>query len=239
MPRSLLIAHRGASAQFPEHSRQALQEALVQGADGVEVDLRLTADGRLLLHHDANLRRCCGRSQAVRSLDSRERGRFNTCARQLELSPEAPLLLEEALELLPRNRLLFLELKEGPEQIPPLRRALGRRRDNLVLISFHLDSLVAAGVTLKGLPRLWLRGGDGVAASTTRRWIRMCRRHGLQGLDVEAPLATPALLEGLFGDGLSCGAWTVDDARHARELERQGLHWITTNGPGELRQGMM
>ena len=55
--RSLVFAHRGASAAFAEHTRAAYLQALADGADGVECDLHLTRDQHLVLLHDANLDR--------------------------------------------------------------------------------------------------------------------------------------------------------------------------------------
>lgn len=52
-----IIAHRGASATFPEHTRASYVEALAQGADGLECDVQLTADGVVVLWHDATLDR--------------------------------------------------------------------------------------------------------------------------------------------------------------------------------------
>lgn len=52
-----IFAHRGASAQYPEHTRAAYVQALLDGADGVEGDVHLTRDGHLVLHHDAQLGR--------------------------------------------------------------------------------------------------------------------------------------------------------------------------------------
>ncbi|WP_158437769.1 glycerophosphodiester phosphodiesterase [Naasia lichenicola] len=52
-----LIAHRGASAAFPEHTRAAYLQAIADGADGLEGDVHLTADRQLVLWHDATLDR--------------------------------------------------------------------------------------------------------------------------------------------------------------------------------------
>ncbi|NIS33749.1 MAG: glycerophosphodiester phosphodiesterase, partial [Actinobacteria bacterium] len=52
-PRPLVIAHRGASAYAPDNSAEAIELARLQGADGVEVDVRVTSDGELVLSHDA------------------------------------------------------------------------------------------------------------------------------------------------------------------------------------------
>ncbi|NKX93944.1 glycerophosphodiester phosphodiesterase [Sanguibacter hominis ATCC BAA-789] len=51
------IAHRGASAAFAEHTRAAYVQALADGADGLECDVQLTADGEVVLWHDATLDR--------------------------------------------------------------------------------------------------------------------------------------------------------------------------------------
>jgi glycerophosphoryl diester phosphodiesterase len=55
--RPLVYAHRGASADFAEHTRAAYLRALADGADGVECDVHLTRDQHVVLLHDANLDR--------------------------------------------------------------------------------------------------------------------------------------------------------------------------------------
>ena len=52
-----VVAHRGASAQRPEHTLAAYELALQEGADGVECDVRLTRDGHLVCVHDRRLER--------------------------------------------------------------------------------------------------------------------------------------------------------------------------------------
>lgn len=56
-PRPLVYAHRGASADFAEHTRAAYLRALAEGADGVECDVHLTRDQHVVLLHDSNLDR--------------------------------------------------------------------------------------------------------------------------------------------------------------------------------------
>jgi len=53
----LIIAHRGASGEFPEGSQLAYEQALSQGADGFECDLRLTKDNQIICYHDSNTKR--------------------------------------------------------------------------------------------------------------------------------------------------------------------------------------
>ncbi|MET0735305.1 MAG: glycerophosphodiester phosphodiesterase family protein [Microbacterium sp.] len=63
----LIIAHRGAWAEtgIPEQTRAAFEAAFALGADGVECDVRLTADGEVVCHHDATAERLTGSTVAV------------------------------------------------------------------------------------------------------------------------------------------------------------------------------
>lgn len=54
---SVLIAHRGASVRFAENSLQAIAHARDLGADFIEIDVRLSLDGVVMVHHDADLQR--------------------------------------------------------------------------------------------------------------------------------------------------------------------------------------
>jgi len=56
----LIIAHRGASGEFPEGSQLAYEQALTEGADGFECDLRLTKDNKIICFHDSNTKRLFG-----------------------------------------------------------------------------------------------------------------------------------------------------------------------------------
>ena len=56
----LIIAHRGASGDFPEGSQLAYEQAIDQGADGFECDLRLTKDNQIICYHDSNTKRLSG-----------------------------------------------------------------------------------------------------------------------------------------------------------------------------------
>ena len=88
----LVFAHRGASAERPEHTQEAYQLAIAQGADGLECDVRLTRDGHLVCIHDATLRRTSnGRARvSVLTLDE---------LRRLDFGGAPLLTLDELLTL--------------------------------------------------------------------------------------------------------------------------------------------
>ena len=120
----LVIAHRGDRSAAPENTLPAFQCALSAGADGVELDVRLTQDGQLVVFHDYRLDRTSdghGRVMdrtlaEVRSLDV---GSWFGPAFKSETVPT----LDEVFELLPQDFLINVELKvvlKGMKQIAGL-----------------------------------------------------------------------------------------------------------------------
>uniref|UniRef100_A0A7S1LDQ8 GP-PDE domain-containing protein n=1 Tax=Neobodo designis TaxID=312471 RepID=A0A7S1LDQ8_NEODS len=63
--RTLVLGHRGGSLKYPENTLEALQDAMAVGADGVEIDVMITKDGKLVAFHDENTERMTGESLVV------------------------------------------------------------------------------------------------------------------------------------------------------------------------------
>ena len=76
-----VIAHRGASKEFPENTLIAFDEALGRGADGIECDLQLSRDGVPVIYHDRTLTRAGGGRKRVSRLDLAQLERLDPGAR--------------------------------------------------------------------------------------------------------------------------------------------------------------
>ena len=108
----LIIAHRGDLSRAPENTLSAFQRAREAGADGVELDVRLTKDDRLVVFHDRNLDRTSDGTGPVnrctladiRSLDV---GSWFAPEFRGETAP----ILDEVFESLPRDYLINVEMK--------------------------------------------------------------------------------------------------------------------------------
>jgi len=68
LPQPVLFAHRGASALAPENTLAAFELALTQQADGIELDVKLTADGHVIVHHDATVNRTTNGQGRIKDL---------------------------------------------------------------------------------------------------------------------------------------------------------------------------
>lgn len=124
-----ILAHRGGAGRHPENSLEAFLGAAAQGVDGIETDVRLTADGELVLVHD----RILPDGRPLATLSAREL--------DLALSPLRPPRVAEVLDTLP-DLLWNLEIKAAAA-LPPLLRLLRRHRtrERVVLTSFDHGAL--------------------------------------------------------------------------------------------------
>ena len=118
----MIIAHRGASFAAPENTLAAINAAWRAGADAVEVDIRLTADGRIVLMHDSSTRRTTDKDYSI----------ANTCSsllRKLDAGSwkndrytgEKIPFIEDVIRTVPTGKKLFIEIKSDVSIIPVLR----------------------------------------------------------------------------------------------------------------------
>jgi glycerophosphoryl diester phosphodiesterase len=111
-PRPIILAHRGDSAHAPENTLPSFQQALQKGADGVELDVNLTADGHVIVIHDSTVDRTTegkGRvdSLTLEAIQKLDAGKwFN----EKFTGTKVPLL-EEVFETMGREKLINIELK--------------------------------------------------------------------------------------------------------------------------------
>jgi len=107
--RPQVVAHRGASYENAEHTLGAYVAALDAGAEGLECDVRLTADGHLVCVHDRDLRRTAGRRDAISTLELAELEKLDVASWKnpwAELDDEAPIRDESLDRVLTLRKLL-------------------------------------------------------------------------------------------------------------------------------------
>lgn len=235
LQRPWIIAHRGASGEAPENTMAAFRLAVEQGADMVETDVHLTADGMLVAIHDATLdRTTSGRGfvkdyplDQIRALDA---GSWFSP----EYAGERVPTLEELLEWASGRIPVCVEIKNGPIYYPEIEarviEALRRHDmvDQAMVISFdHLAILRSKELCpeLAGGVLFACRPVDPASLALAAR--------------AEAALPhwsnlTADLVEGVHGRDLAVSSWAVDGEREARWVRSLGVDGIATNYPGRL-----
>jgi glycerophosphoryl diester phosphodiesterase len=123
-PLPLVIAHRGAASEAPENTPSAFEAAIALGVDAVELDVRRTSDGVLVVHHNVSRR---GVPVAMLSY-----------AALVRLSRNEPPTLDTVLDLCAGRVALDIEIKEAGFEAEVIERASGRfSRDQLLYTSFE------------------------------------------------------------------------------------------------------
>lgn len=227
-----VIAHRGASADHPENTVAAFRAAAEQGADWVELDARLTADGALVVCHDPDYP------------GGGEVGRLGAADR-----PAGVPLLEEALAAC-AGMGVNVEIKNSPGDLgqdpPPW--------------STEVADLVVAALRRMGPvgPAGWLVSSFDWTTLERVRELEPSLPTAFLVLDLNADLQAPeraaaaghvalhpwdpfvdgSLLARCHALGLACNTWTVDDPDRIAELGRLGVDGVVTNVPALARRAL-
>lgn len=220
-----VIAHRGASAEEPEHTIAAYDLALAQGADALELDVRLTADGRPVVLHDATLERTAGLRAAIAETPS------------WALPGEAgPLPLGAVLDRYGDTTHWLVELKgAGPALVDEVVEAVTSRglTSRTTVQSFHHvalrrvrerePGLDVAPLLAPGLPGRVRRA----AVARAGRWAGGV---GVVHHEVDAALVLHA-----HARGLAVRAWTPNGRAELERLVDLGVDGLVTDVPALAR----
>lgn len=159
-PRPIILAHRGDLKHAPENTLPAFQQAIQKGADGVELDAKLTADGQIIVFHDSVLDRTTNGSGKVSSLklDSLRQLDAGSWFDEKFKGTQIPLLAE-VFETVGKDKLINIELtnyatpRDGlTDQVC----ALIKRHNNqaqIIFSSFFASNLKRASQLLPEIPR--------------------------------------------------------------------------------------
>jgi len=233
----LVLAHRGARQAAPENTLAAFEAALAEGADGVELDVRLSADDRIVVIHDPTLGRCtAGRDQrAVSTLAWDELARIDVsgsripllssvlswaatmqCFVNIELKPDVPRRFTLA-------RLVLHEVLANPKLL-----------DRILLSTFDPAMVRALTRRRPPVPIGWLLTADQACADRHHAWQRL----GALAVHPESPLATGPRLREWIAGGALVAVWTVNSCSEARRLADANVHVLITDNVRRIRRAV-
>lgn len=238
---TLVFAHRGDSTSYPEHTLPAFEEAIRRGVDGIECDVRLTADGMAVLWHDDTIDRCSNGTGKVSGMTLSQLQTFDVYHWRSNVPDVAEsktriVMLEHLLELAvsqPRMIRLALETKHPVKsggaverEIARVLKRFGLDDERVMLMSFSRLAVTRLGGLLPRVPLAYL--------TDRRELLPPPRAAHVIGPDVRLLLKQPALVSGLHAKGFQVYAWTVDDRPTSDECRRLGVDMIATNRPGRV-----
>lgn len=245
---TLVVAHRGAGADAPENTMPAYKLAVAMGADAIEVDVHLTADGQLALIHDDTLDRTTNKTGQIASFTMDEIRAANAGYRFRTDDGKFPFrrkrlrvpTLPEVLEWLPDGIGLVVEVK-APEAIDltvqTLRGSRVRVAGAATLISFDEQTINRSRELDPGLPTGYLLVpfqsiDQALTYAVERGHDAIHPWEGDLGLD-PIPLLS---LARAYGRHIGC--YVVNDPERMQHLAALGLWAFVTDVPGIARQAL-
>lgn len=231
-----MISHRGMAGSAPENTLVAVREAIRRGAQFVEIDVRRSADGVIVLMHDQTVDRTTNGQGRINELTWDE---ISTLDAGSHFSPafagEPVPTLDDVLTLLQTSSItLVLEVKQ-PDRYPGIALQVAEK-----LQQFDLDTRVV----VVSFDHDWLGEFRSLMPNVRVGYLQVgaCIRRQMPEeslLDVHwmSVLVDPTLIWRTHRRGHRIWAWTVNDARLARLLTWLGVDGITTDHPDIVQGG--
>jgi len=245
----LILGHRGASAVAPENTLAAFAQAIRDGADGIEFDVRLSSDGVPVVIHDATLNRTGLISGTVGQLTAAQLqqidvGRwFDKRNGDRVFSERLPTLAQVFDLFATNNAVLYVEMKcdanEGARLATAVVHQISQQkiRERVVVESFALSAVqeikrIDSAVRTAAL----FEPGLSQPVSTLRAQsiLRLARDHQADEIALHHSLARPKLLHAARAEGFEIVVWTVDDPDWIKRARHHQVKALIANNPRRM-----
>ena len=222
-------AHRGASAYAPENTMRAFRLGVKMGANGIETDIRKTADGVLVLFHDESLLRLTGRDVRIGELTFDELTEIGIPSPDGTGSDTVPRLSTFLSFAKDQPVLIALEIKADgiePEVLDAIRSF--ETAGKCIITSFEFDHIR----NIKALAPAQKTGL--LVRSVDDDVLCELKRIGTEQICPKADILSPELVRSLRKSGFNVRAWGVKDEALMLHALRCGVDGMTVNFPDKL-----
>jgi glycerophosphoryl diester phosphodiesterase len=225
---TMIIAHRGASADAPENTLAALELAIKEGADWVEIDVQETREGEVVVIHDSDLKKIGGSGLKVfeaslAELQSVDIGSW----KDPSFSDQRVPTLQQVLALCKNRIKIVIELKYYGQE-----KRLEERVADLVETAGMQDQIVVMSLSYAGIQKMksirpqWMVG---LLASVA---IGNITRLEADFFAINANFANRAFIKQMHRRNLKVMVWTVNDPISMSAMISKGVDGIITDKPG-------
>lgn len=227
-----IIAHRGASLEAPENTIRAFERAIGIGVDRIELDLRRSCDGGIVVMHDDHLQRLCGEEGTVAELTLAELRALPVLQSEFGIAPNTRVPeFDEVLDRIAPRCPLYLELKDDPDPVTFTQQVLDLVPNGTVHRIASFDAGMVAVALAEG-HRAVLIANDLSAADAIPAELQT----GMTALSLRHDAINEDALKFSKELGIELWAWTVDEPKDWERLQALGATdaWCT-NDPRKLR----
>jgi glycerophosphoryl diester phosphodiesterase len=222
-----VTAHRGSSLKAPENTMSALRLAVADGANYAEIDVQTTADGVVILMHDADLMRVASVNRKIQDIRYEELREIDIGSWfSPDFSNERTATLEEAIAFARGRIRLNIELKYNRPD-PELARKVG----HMVRRNAFAEACVITSLDYQELRKIKESFPEIKAGLIVFRALGNLAQTEADFLSIDAAQVTPRLVREAHHNGKEIHVWTVNDVQTTLTMIEVGADNIITDNP--------
>jgi glycerophosphoryl diester phosphodiesterase len=226
-----ITGHRGSKVRAPENTLSALRQSIDEGADFAEIDVQTTADGVVVLLHDADLRRVASVDRRLKDMNYHELADIDVGSWFApEFSSERIPTLQEAIDLARGRIKLNIELKfTWPDP------ALTQKVANIIRQNEFSSDCVVSSLNFQAVTEMKQTFPDLASGFIVFKVAGNLPRMKADFLSINAARAAPRLVRQLHRNGRAVHVWTVNDFNNVISMIEVGVDNIITDHPRQVR----
>lgn len=225
-----MIAHRGISAVAPENTMTAFTLAWAHDCDGIELDVQVSRDGKVVVHHDPDTARTGNAALEIAATDWAVLRNMDVGShKDARFGGERMPLLAQVLRLMPTGKLIQIEIKPEVERMAPILEILRHVRSDIdvFVLSSDREKLTLVQAALPHIPLLPVI--DEPEARAVDAVIAQAKECGFAGVAVTYRVVDRAYVATLHRAGLLLDVWTVNDPQTALKLRGLQVDMIASD----------
>ncbi len=236
------ISHRGESHDAPENTLAAFRLSMERDCDGMECDVHLTTDGKVVVGHDNSTWRMGSAELLIESSSYAQLQDITVSSGfEKEYPGEKIPLLSETFQYLGKDREYYIELKGSNLELVPAVAEVVRNSGivpaQIVFISFSEELIKAIKIAMPEYRALWLktlvREGE---IMTPQELVAKLDELGVDGVDANGQREIGAeLIDAVHQAGKIFAVWTIDNPWQAKRFISLGVDAITSNRAALLK----
>jgi len=216
-----IIAHRGVTRNEQENTLPAFQEAFSEGADGLEIDVRLSKDEKPIIFHDEDTSRLFQKSLEIKNTTYSE---LKTLGNKENRIP----LLDEVLDFLPKNKHCYIEIKSDAKTVPFLDK-LKIEKNNITFLSF--DKNVIAALKNRFPNKLAFQNFHTLQIERygIKKILEFYKKGNSDGLSIDIRDLSNKTIDKLLEKKIDLIIWTLNSVGRLKELSKKNIGAIITD----------
>ena len=216
-----IIAHRGVTRNNQENTLPAFDQAFSEGADGLEIDVRLSKDEKPIIFHDEDTSRLFDKNLEIKNTMYSELQALGNKENQIPL-------LNEVLDFLPQNKECFIEIKSDANTVPFLDK-LRIKNKNITFLSF--DKNVVTDLKKRFPSKLVFQSFHTLQIERygMKKILEFYKKGNSDGLSIDIRDLSNKTIDKLLERKIDLVIWTLNSMGRLKELSKKNIRAIITD----------